>query len=312
MFNNIWNFIISPIYNDAPEPLQIAFQDGASPGYSGIIDLHDSIFFYLVLISVGVFWILSSVIINFSAKNSPIVYKYSNHGTQIRVPTSSNIQNIGRIQIRQFSKTHVNLCPMINKNPINSTVNPIITYKDLEKKILIIKDNKDKAGIYRFTNNLNGKMYVGSSSNLSNRFIKHFNLNYISKHKNELSISRAMIKYGYNNFSLDILEYCDFSILFKREQFYLDLLEPVYNIAKVAGSNLGFRHSKESRAKISKALKGSPLLRSLKLGTTHTEETKKLMSLSRSGERNPNYGKPHTEVSKDLIRKSRIGKIHSK
>jgi cytochrome c oxidase subunit 2 len=55
VLNNIWNMVVNPIFNDAPEPLQIAFQDGASPGYSGIIDLHDSIFFYLVLISVAVF-----------------------------------------------------------------------------------------------------------------------------------------------------------------------------------------------------------------------------------------------------------------
>jgi cytochrome c oxidase subunit 2 len=49
------NIFIKPIFNDAPEPLQLGFQDGASPGFSGIVDLHDSIFFYLVLISVGVF-----------------------------------------------------------------------------------------------------------------------------------------------------------------------------------------------------------------------------------------------------------------
>jgi len=56
MFNWIFNIIANPIFNDVPEPLQLGFQDGASPGYSGIEDLHDSIFFYLVLISVGVFW----------------------------------------------------------------------------------------------------------------------------------------------------------------------------------------------------------------------------------------------------------------
>jgi cytochrome c oxidase subunit 2 len=48
-------FLSTIIYNDAPEPFQIGFQDGASPGYTGIVALHDSIFFYLVLISVGVF-----------------------------------------------------------------------------------------------------------------------------------------------------------------------------------------------------------------------------------------------------------------
>jgi cytochrome c oxidase subunit 2 len=53
MFNYILH--LTPIFNDAAEPFQIGFQDGASPGFSGIVALHDSIFFYLVLISIGVF-----------------------------------------------------------------------------------------------------------------------------------------------------------------------------------------------------------------------------------------------------------------
>lgn len=85
MINYLSNFILSPVFNDAPEPMQLGFQDGASPGFSGIVDLHDSIFFYLILISVGVFWILGSVLITFNIKNSPITYKYSNHGTLIEL-----------------------------------------------------------------------------------------------------------------------------------------------------------------------------------------------------------------------------------
>ena len=76
---------LQPIYNDAPEPWQIGFQDGASPGFEGITELHDSIFFFLVVISVGVFWALGSVMINFNSTSSPIVYKYSNHGFKIIV-----------------------------------------------------------------------------------------------------------------------------------------------------------------------------------------------------------------------------------
>jgi len=85
MYNDISKLFVSPIFNDAPEPYQISFQDGASPGFQGIVDLHDSIFFYLVLISVGVFWILFSVILNFGVRKSPITYKYSNHGTLIEL-----------------------------------------------------------------------------------------------------------------------------------------------------------------------------------------------------------------------------------
>ena len=77
MINKFLNLIINPILNDSPEPWQIGFQDSAAPGFEGITDLHDSIFFYLVVISIGVFWVLFSIIINFSQKNSPIVYKYT-------------------------------------------------------------------------------------------------------------------------------------------------------------------------------------------------------------------------------------------
>nr|QWC53718.1 cytochrome c oxidase subunit [Rhizoctonia solani] len=76
---------LQPIYNDAPEPWQIGFQDGASPGFEGITELHDSIFFFLVIISVGVFWALGSVMINFNSTSSPIVYKYANHATLIEL-----------------------------------------------------------------------------------------------------------------------------------------------------------------------------------------------------------------------------------
>lgn len=55
MFNYLKQLLSVAIFNDAPEPFQIGFQDGASPGFEGIVALHDSIFFYLVLISIGVF-----------------------------------------------------------------------------------------------------------------------------------------------------------------------------------------------------------------------------------------------------------------
>lgn len=57
------------------------------------------------------------------------------------------------------------------------------------------------------------------------------------------------MKYGYSNFKLDILEYCDPKELLIREQYYLDLYSPDYNILKTAGSSLGFKHSEETLLK---------------------------------------------------------------
>jgi group I intron endonuclease len=61
-----------------------------------------------------------------------------------------------------------------------------------------------------------------------------------------------LVKYGHSTFKLEILEYCeaDRLIILEREQYYIDLLKPEYNILKIAGSPLGYKHTEESLAKI--------------------------------------------------------------
>ena len=53
-------------------------------------------------------------------------------------------------------------------------------------------------------------------------------------------IYKSLLAYGYENFTLEILEYCDPAFILEREQYYLDTLKPEYNILKVAGSSLKF------------------------------------------------------------------------
>lgn len=77
-------------------------------------------------------------------------------------------------------------------------------------------------------------------------------------------IYKALVKYGYSSFKLDILEYCDAPILIEREQYYLDCLDPIYNILKNAGSLRGFKHSKATIERI----------RASKLGRNHSEDAK--------------------------------------
>lgn len=64
-----------------------------------------------------------------------------------------------------------------------------------------------------------------------------------------MSISKAMIKYGYSNFTLEILEFCDPSNAILREQHYIDIFKPEYNILKMTGSSLGYTHTEETLAK---------------------------------------------------------------
>jgi cytochrome c oxidase subunit 2 len=82
----LYSFIgLTTIYCDRPEPWQIGFQDGASPAFNGIVELHNDIFFYLVVVMVGVAWVIGSIMIYFSSRKRGIVYKYANHGTLIEL-----------------------------------------------------------------------------------------------------------------------------------------------------------------------------------------------------------------------------------
>lgn len=118
-----------------------------------------------------------------------------------------------------------------NNKPIypNNAIVPVNSYSNADtQKIVILKDNKNRAGIYRWVNLITGKTYIGSSGNLSDRFEKYFNINFLTNEglKNNSKIYRSLIKNGYSNFKLEILEYCEVDILLEREQYYLDRFNP--------------------------------------------------------------------------------------
>jgi len=73
------------------------------------------------------------------------------------------------------------------------------------------------------------------------------------------------LKYGYIKFSIDILEYCEPSDLIKREQYYMDVLKPEYNILKKAGSSLGYKHSLKTLLKFKKRKLSPEALTNLRL-----------------------------------------------
>jgi len=118
-----------------------------------------------------------------------------------------------------------------------------------------------------------------------------------------------LLKHEYSKFELDILEYCDPLDVIAREQHYIDILKPEYNILKVAGSLFGYKHTEESLAKMKEiALNRSDetkaKLREAALGKTNTRETKVKMSNSNKkikhhchikiGKNNPMWGQTKT------------------
>ena len=72
-------------YCDAPRPWGVYFQDSASPQMEGLVELHDNILFYLVIILFAVGWILVSIARTYSNLESPVSHKNVSHGTLIEL-----------------------------------------------------------------------------------------------------------------------------------------------------------------------------------------------------------------------------------
>ena len=71
----------------------------------GLIELHDNIMFYLIIILFGVGWILVSVIRNYSSVKSPISHKYLNHGiTNVPIQKYFKFNNENTGVYRNFTR----------------------------------------------------------------------------------------------------------------------------------------------------------------------------------------------------------------
>lgn len=119
----------------------------------------------------------------------------------------------------------------------------------------------------------------------------YLNLSYLKGKDRNMLIIKALLKYGYNNFSLIIIEYVSISYLRSRETHWINYLKPYYNVLQQAYSSSGFTHTEKTKE----------LLRIKAKGRKHTEYTKNLISKSLMGLRNPFFNSKHTKLSKELI-----------
>lgn len=176
--------------------------------------------------------------------------------------------------------------------------------------------------IYKTTNLINGKIYVGhrSTDKLEDKYLG-----------SSLELKEDIKFHGKENFKREILEFCDYINISEREKFWiieLNSIQDGYNKhIKGTGQRVGFKHKEESKRLIKenhrdtsgennpmygmfgclnpnfgKGLKGDkhPLF-----GKHHSDETKQKQSLTKKGmydgDKNPFYNKHHSQETKDLI-----------
>lgn len=113
----------------------------------------------------------------------------------------------------------------------------------------------EKSGIYSIFNTQANKQYVGSAVNINKRWNGHRAALRLGKHHSNY-LQKAWNKSGSENFKFQILAECPKEYLLKMEQWFIDNLNPEYNISMTAGSPLGYKHTELAKRKISLHLTG--------------------------------------------------------
>lgn len=106
-----------------------------------------------------------------------------------------------------------------------------------------------KSGIYKIENIITNDCYVGSAISIKDRFRRHKKDLRKGKHHSVILL-RSWIKYGEKAFVFSVLEECTNLQLAERENYYISLLKPAYNICPIAYSQVGRKLSAEHKEKL--------------------------------------------------------------
>jgi group I intron endonuclease len=200
--------------------------------------------------------------------------------------------------------------------------------------------------IYKITNNINDKVYIGQTIKTLKKRFKH----HCQKSSGCIKMQRAIQKYGKENFKIEFIAATESQEDGnKLEIFFINYFKSIksgYNIAlgginKISGLWIGRHHTEETKKKLSEAnsaekhyMYGKHLSEETKkkmskasIGKPKSEETKKKMSKASigkylseetklkisealSGEKNPFFGKHHTEEIKQKLSESHSAEKH--
>jgi group I intron endonuclease len=163
---------------------------------------------------------------------------------------------------------------------------------------------KGKSGVYQIRCTETDKEYIGSAFCLLRRWKAHLYMFRTETHHCE-HLQRTWQKYGAENFTFKVLEFCARADLIETEQKWMDTVptEKKFNVAEKATMGLGFV-GEATRKKMSDAKKGKP---GPMLGKRHSAETKQLIGDLQRGR----PGRPVSEESKAKISVANSGRIPS-
>lgn len=198
------------------------------------------------------------------------------------------------------------------RNPLEEAEKIYDNIEKIETQLLILNENRRKAGIYLIYNKINNNFYIGSA--ITNRINVRFRNHMIHGTGSKIT-NKAVKKYGIENFKFAILEYYPGIIakenlkkghllLLERENYYINKYSPIYNIkmsATPGPNNYTHKENTKEEKRNKYSLERKERIGALNRGKEILNETRLKMRES-----------AYERYKKDPGQKERISKKNSK
>jgi len=156
---------------------------------------------------------------------------------------------------------------------------------------------KKISGIYKIESISTGRIYIGSAVCCHVRKRCHIRALKDGVHHSKF-LQHHVNKYGVDDLIFSIVEVVkEKPDLIKKEQYYMDIIKPEFNMCKNAGSQLGRKQSESQKLRNAEVHRGN----TYRLGMKTSEETKRRISIA-------NKGKLRTMEQRKKLSRSSIGK----
>jgi len=150
--------------------------------------------------------------------------------------------------------------------------------------------------IYLLTNTINGKTYVGLTTQpLPERWKQHCRF---SRKGSMTHLHCAIRKHGENAFTYQVLEHTTTERMNDRERHYIAELQSQYNMTIGGEGCVGITRSEETRKKMSASQKGKPKSEQHRARLSAAVAGENHPRYGKTGEQHPFYGKHHTDETR--------------
>ncbi len=162
-----------------------------------------------------------------------------------------------------------------------------------------------KPGVYKITNILNNKIYIGKANDLNQRIPVHWYPSYKDSY-----FDRSCKKYGKENFIIEILheqESLNVEELLALEVAFIDFFDCLfsnggYNMCLFSNDNTGLKRTKETKEKLSIGKLGE---KNPRFGLEHSKRWRSDVSNKMIGSQNHSFGKQKSEETILKIKQKR-------